>query len=133
MNPSKPPPPPPRAQSKGSQPEVLRDHDRRVEIERFEVVLDLDALRRRIARGPLWKPSPGPRDDIGVPHFELYRCSSGRESLQTPESPRRCYCGNAHYHKVAGASLWICSTCHPPTRGARVVERRDLDDEGERS
>jgi hypothetical protein len=84
-------------------------------------------------RRPSWERIDPAHQFPGVPISELYGCALRNPGPQSGEKLRRCYCGNSSYHKVAGAPLWICSTCHPPTLGRRVVERFEIENEGESS
>lgn len=133
MSPHDPPPAPRATPPVPPQQEDLRDAQAQVEGEGLGGLFDIEALRQRIANGPAWKAKPCARDHASVSMSDAYRRLPGRGNVQAAESPRRCYCRNAHYHKVAGAPLWICSTCHPPAPGTQVVDRTKLGEEGDRS
>ena len=136
-SPPPPPPPPPRraAPPRPDEREPVRSQQSPVtdEEQSLDAIFDIETLRKRLASwgGYRVRPRAGEQDSVSL--TDLFGRFSGRGSVQEGEEPRWCYCGNAHYHKVAGAPLWICSTCHPPARGARVTEQRVLAREGELS
>jgi len=129
---SAPPPPPPgfASPSAPDQPETVRgpQSPARIPQTSLDAFFDLEALRERIASGARHRMGSRDQEPVSAPLSDVYRHLRS-VCIQAGEGPRRCYCGNADFHKLAGAPLWICSTCHPPARGARIVERATLDDE----